>query len=128
MPLPAPLKAHSLLEIHSFQLALKIGLNKKERLKSQKIAFDLTIYFLKPPRVYKTKKITETVCYDQICTHIRRLTKGQVFSLMENMSYHVWKNIKGTLPRYCRLKLTATKINPPISQLKKGVSYTIHDH
>ena len=128
MPSSALLKAHSLLEIHCFQLALKIGLNKKERLKPQKIAFDLTIYFLKPPKVYKTKKITETICYDRICNHIQNLTKGKVFFLMENMCDHVWKNIKKTLPKYCRLKLTVTKLNPPIPQLKKGASYTINDY
>ena len=124
-----PLKIHSLLEINSFQLPLNIGLKQKERLKSQKIIFDLRIYFLKPPKVYKTHSLDDSVCYTHICDRIRNLTKGQTFVLIENLCHHVWKNIKTTLPRYCLLRLKVTKISPPsIPQAKKGISYTINGY
>ena len=118
---------HSVLEIHSLMASLRIGNDPKERNTPQEVAIDITIGFASPPSEEKTDELKHSVCYSKICTAVRELTAQKSFSLIEKLSFEVLTKVKQLLPPGTCARVRVHKINPPVQNLKGGVSYTCGD-
>ena len=118
---------HSVLEIHSLMVSLHIGNSPKEKLTPQEVAIDITIGFTSPPLEEQTDELKHSVCYSKICTAVRELTAQKSFSLIEKLCFEILTQVKKLLPPETHARVRVHKINPPVKNLKGGVSYTCGD-
>jgi len=118
---------HSILEIKSLQLPVRIGSTTQERHTPQTNSFHIRIGFTEQPVAETTDHLDHSVCYVNVCNIIKQFTANQEFHLMEKLTYSLLQEIKTSLPSHIYLQVCACKKHPPISQLEEGVSYTCGD-
>jgi len=118
---------HSILKINSLLLPVHIGQSKEERQRAQEILFHIHIGFLDSLKAEQTDNIADAVCYDLICKTLQKLTSQNTFALIEKLAQDSLKEVKSIVPRNARVSVCVHKKYPPLSNLKKGVSYTCGD-
>ncbi len=117
---------HSILEIKSLALPVYIGWTEKERRKVQTIEFHVKIGFALAPECESTDHLENSVCYVKVCKRIKSLVAEKTFSLIEKLASDVFKDLKTLFP-HTLIQICVHKLQPPISAVKGGVSYTCGD-
>ncbi len=122
---PANIKV---LEIKSLVLPVHIGRTREERLNTQDVSFN--IFLVLPARLKgeKTDEFKDSVCYFKICERIRQLSSQNKFFLIEKLAFEVFTDLKTELPFFTKIQVSVHKLNPPVPNLKGGVSYTYGDN
>lgn len=107
------------LILTNLQLKIKLGVTAKERLIKQKVLLNLAIAYQGFPKACCSDKITDTICYDELIKNIKQFCKLNQFSLIEHLTYELFKHIKKLTGSKNKVHLTITKF-PPIVGLEKA--------
>ncbi len=118
---------HSILEIKSLNLPVRIGKQKKERNTAQNICFSIKIGFKKAPTDEEQKDFSShLICYQSLCEQIKTLTEESSFVWIETLAKQVVQKLKALLPKEVALQVCVHK-KPKVLGLKGGVSYICGD-
>jgi len=77
--------------IKQLVIPLHLGVTPKERANLQEISIDLKLYLKALPKGMVTDDISDTICYDKICTQITSAIEKKEFKLIESVSQVVIK-------------------------------------
>lgn len=115
------------LHIDNIQLLAHVGQGARERSVPQAMRIDITITFKKVPRACYTDQLADTVCYDQLVSLLVAHCHGKSFALIEGMAYDLFNAVKRVLPRETILRLSLTKLHPPVAAIKGSSSFSYED-
>lgn len=115
---------HSFLSINGLELDLFIGCNPEERLYRQPVAIDVVLFFVNPPKGCISDAILDTVCYARCIEKIRDTATRKHFQLIEHLAYEIHSALSEELPKEVAVRISVTKLTPPLPEVKKGVSFT----
>ena len=78
----------------SFAADVSIGTLEEEKLKSQKILFELNWEVDNVPKSCKSDVIDDVICYKKLTATILSTVKSRHFELIENLCYQVFQVLK----------------------------------
>jgi dihydroneopterin aldolase len=113
------------VSIQGLILDLKIGVSEEERLCHQKIGIDIVLSYAVPPKGCITNNIDQVICYEEVCTKIRKLVEKKQFKLIESLTHYLYKKLKASY-QDCLVCIKVTK-HPKIKYLDGYVAFEIKD-
>lgn len=117
----------SCLDINNLEVSLRIGIDEEELSCIQDLVINLTIYFLSPPKACKTEKISDTICYSDVISHINDFCALKHYSLIESMANELFISIRSKfLSDNEKLTLQLCK-KPNIINFKGNCCFTLSD-
>ncbi len=115
---------HSQLSIHSYVTKVSLGCSQEERSSPQEVIFDIHFPFKEPPPGEITDRLTDTLCYGEVCELVEKTIENKSFHLVEHIACKISHELKMHFAmRPFHLKVH--KVSPPIERLKGGVTYEI---
>ncbi len=119
------------LSLHQLTLPVHLGFGAQERMATQPIALDITIYFSTMP-IASQKDGEGFLCYDALTQHLKAALQGKEFQLIEYLTPYLGNAVQKWLDAHiaetgvkdCAFTLTLFKPEAPVAELKGGASFT----
>ena len=83
--------------------------------------------FLQPPKACKTDNIADTICYGQIAEKIIKYCDNKEFHLIEFLGQEIFSLLRVYLDEAVKIKVSITKLNPPIVGIAASVCFEYAD-
>jgi len=112
----------STLELSGYKIPVKIGWTEDERQHPQLIQFDLRLQFQKLPDACQTDDLKDTLCYFTLSQKINDICSRTEYRLIEKLGFEIYQTLTSLLPPSVQLKLTITKLNPPLAEVISGAT------
>lgn len=109
------------LTVEDFSCDCRLGCTAEERQHPQEVRASVEIAFTQAPLACVSDKLSETICYAEICDSIRRTAKSREFATVENLAQVIFETLKISHP----WRLTLHKVKPPVDGLLGGVKFRI---
>ncbi len=113
-------KCKCALTLDELELSVHLGVTAKERAKKQRVLITARISFSKPPLACKTRKISDTICYDTLTQEIKNFCHTKKFTLVEFLGMQLFGLIKQSIFKGCKLYLQVAK-QYPLPELAQSV-------
>jgi dihydroneopterin aldolase len=111
------------LRIRDYVLFVHLGVTPQERSGLQEVRVDLDLYFDQPVRACATDKITDTICYSDLCKSLRATVNQREFALVEHLNEVLKMTLQRQLPAGQKFRLSVHKLYPPVENLRGGVIF-----
>ena len=113
--------------IRDFSFRCALGCLQEEQDQPQEVRVSLKFRFPTPPPACESDQLTDTVCYAEICEHIRKVGTAGKFRTVEHLGHAIYLRLGSSLPREIQWGLEVHKVHPPVDGLTGGVYFQIGD-
>ena len=114
-----------LLEVQELSLQVRLGCTREERSIPQEVRLGIQIEFHERPPACETDKLSDTICYAEICNALVKTTSNKEFQTIEYLTVVCAKEISGWIDGRAKAVVRVHKVKPPVPQLLGGVSFSI---
>lgn len=121
-----PKSVRTQIALNGLKTYVHLGVSEQERKNKQEVLFDVFLSFSKPVAACLSDRLEDTICYGTIANQLRSYIDDRSFHLIEKLAWDVYENIKRELPAHIELSLKVTKVNPPVTDLIGGASFSIN--
>ncbi len=115
------------LSILDLRLWIHLGCSDEEKKHPQPVNFNIELTFTNNLKAMLSDCLNDAVCYAKIAKNIEDYCKDKKFNLIEHLTKSVAQIIEESLDTKKQLissvKLIVHKINPPIPNLLRGVTF-----
>jgi dihydroneopterin aldolase len=117
---------NSIMNIHSYDVWVRLGCTVEEQSFIQQVRFDIEISFAGPVIAEQTDALIDAVDYVKLTGVINEVALRKNYALIEHLCFSVFDEIKVKLLRDKKgqFKVSCLKLRPPVKQLQGGVSWT----
>jgi dihydroneopterin aldolase len=115
----------SVLEFKDARLGVHLGVGVEERAERQDVALGVRIRFAEPPQACATDRLEGTVCYAALIDAARALVLERSFHTLEHLAHELAGCVRERVPPTCSVRLTVTKLKPPVADLPSGVRFSL---
>jgi 7,8-dihydroneopterin aldolase/epimerase/oxygenase len=115
----------SMLEFRDARLRVHLGVGAEERADRQDVALGVKIRFAEPPRACLTDRLEGTVCYAELIDAARAIVLERSFHTLEHLAHTLAGCVRERVPPAAAVRLTVTKLNPPVADLPGGVRFSL---
>jgi len=119
------LPGRSLLEFRDARLHVCLGVGDAERAAPQEVALGVEIAFAAPPAACRSDRLDDTVCYAELIATARAIVAERSFRTVEHLAHELAHAFRKRVPAEHGLRVTVTKLRPPVANLPGGVSFSL---
>jgi 7,8-dihydroneopterin aldolase/epimerase/oxygenase len=117
----------SSLKLNELIVQIKLGISEQEREVPQNVHIGIELKFNTPPKACITDNIEDTVCYSKIAKKIIGTCQDKEYQLIEFLCQEVFSLIRSDLESSTKIKISITKLNPPIVGIATSVNFEYSD-
>ncbi len=111
------------LKIRDFALTVNLGCTAPERATKQEVRIGVDLWFDHEPKAVQSDKLSETICYEQLCLQLKNSVTKQSFHTIEHVYSCVRNELELRMPQGSQYRVSIHKVSPPIEGLCGGVKF-----
>lgn len=113
-----PVNSICSIAIRKLRVPVHLGCTAEERLIAQPVDVDVMLIPHILPECFVTDNLDDSICYDKLCGHIKRLATQEEYKLVEYLAKTLHDELLAQTEQrmWCWIRLT--KCQPPVDGLK----------